>query len=344
MSRPNEALPLLNEALAPFQAWWADEAVEDILINRPGEAFVRRGAVTTRHDIPHDVVDLEAIAILAASLKRQNVGRARPLLSCDLPGGTRLQAVLPPCVEDGTVALAIRRARRTAPTLDDLGKGGIFADISPNAGGMTEADRALLRLYRDAQAGPEDERQARYSAFLRACVRVRKTIIMCGQVGSGKTTFGMGLIQEIPLEDRLVFIQDADEWNALPHPNRVNLFYSKGEQGAAQVTPNDLVEASLRLAMDWLAMQELRGAEAFSFLRARRSGHPGISTAHAESARAVFPALALMVRQHPAAASVELATIEQALRGVIDVVIHLHRPGGGFRISDIWFRLAEEGA
>jgi type IV secretion system protein VirB11 len=168
MSRPNEALPLLNEALAPFQAWWADEAVEDILINRPGEAFVRRGAVTTRHDIPHDVVDLEAIAILAASLKRQNVGKARPLLSCDLPGGTRLQAVLPPCVEDGTVALAIRRARRTAPTLDDLGKGGIFAEISPSAGGMTEADRALLRLYRDAQAGPEGERQARYGAFLRA--------------------------------------------------------------------------------------------------------------------------------------------------------------------------------
>jgi type IV secretion system protein VirB11 len=343
MSRPNEALPLLNEALAPFQAWWADEAVEDILINRPGEAFVRRGAVTTRHDIPHDFIDLEAIAILAASLKRQNVGKARPLLSCDLPGGTRLQAVLPPCVEDGTVALAIRRARRTAPTLDDLGKGGIFADISPNAGGMTEADRQLLRLYRDAQAGPEDERQARYGAFLRTSVRARKTIIMCGQVGSGKTTFGMGLIQEIPLEDRLVFIQDADEWNALPHPNRVNLFYSKGGQGAAQVTPNDLVEASLRLAMDWLAMQELRGAEAFSFLRARRSGHPGISTAHAESARAVFPALALMVRQHPAAASVDLSTIEQALRGVIDVVIHLHRPGGGFRISDIWFRLAEEG-
>jgi type IV secretion system protein VirB11 len=208
---------------------------------------------------------------------------------------------------------------------------------------MTEADRELLRLYQGAQAGPEDERLQRYSAFLRACVKARKTIIMCGQVGSGKTTFGMGLIQEIPLEDRLVFIQDADEWNALPHPNRVNLFYSKGEQGAAQVTPNDLVEASLRLAMDWLAMQELRGAEAFSFLRARRSGHPGISTAHAESARAVFPALALMVRQHPAAASVDLSTIEQALRGVIDVVIHLHRPGGGFRISDIWFRLAEEG-
>jgi hypothetical protein len=81
MSRPNEALPLLDEALAPFQAWWADEAVEDILINRPGEAFVRRGAVTSRHDIPHDFVDLEAIAILAASLKRQNVGKARPLLS-----------------------------------------------------------------------------------------------------------------------------------------------------------------------------------------------------------------------------------------------------------------------
>ena len=71
---------------------------------------------------------------------------------------------------------------------------------------------------------------------------------------------------------------------------------------------------------------------------------PSISTAHADNPQAVFPALALMVRQHEAAASVALEVIEKALRGVIDIVIHLHRPKGQFRISDIWFRLAEEGA
>ena len=345
MNHQHAALPLLDFALAPFAGFMADDTVEDIIMNRPNEVFVRRGATTTRHEVAVDFVDQQGIAILAAAIKGQNVGRATPLLSCDLPGGTRLQAVLPPCVNDGTVALAIRRAKKTSPTLDQLAAGGIFSGVEPLRDGLSRDTEALVALYHEAcrATGPDDRHRA-WTAFLRATMKARMTHVLCGEVGSGKTFFGMGLANEIPLDDRLVTVQDSDEWSALPHRNRTDLFYSKGGQGAANVTPNDLVEASLRLAMRWLLLQELRGAEAFSFLRARRSGHPGISTAHAESARAVFPALALMVRQHPAAASVDLSTIEQALRGVIDVVIHLHRPGGGFLISDIWFRLAEEGA
>jgi type IV secretory pathway ATPase VirB11/archaellum biosynthesis ATPase len=105
----HEAIPLLADALSPFQPWWDDDRVEDILMQRPEEVWIRRGAETTRHSVALDFVDMQGIAILAASLKRQNVGRSKPLLSCDLPGGIRLQAVLPPCVNDGTVALAIRR-------------------------------------------------------------------------------------------------------------------------------------------------------------------------------------------------------------------------------------------
>lgn len=346
MTRPHEAVPLLQHALAPFAQWWDDPAVEDILINRPGEVFIRRGAETTCHEIPLDFIDLEGIAILAASLKRQNVGRARPLLSCELPGGTRLQAVLPPCVNDGTVALAIRRSKKVAPTLDELGAGGIFADVRKSTGGLSAEDRALVQLYNEAQRAESPEaREQGWKAFLRATMKARKTHVLCGEVGVGKTHFSMGMAQEIPLDDRIVTVQDADEWSALPHRNRADLFYSKGGQGAAQVTPNDLVEASLRLAMRWLLLQEVRGAEAYSFMRARRSGHPGLTTCHAANATAVFPTLALMVRQSPAAASVELDVIETSLRGLIDVVVHLHRPEGRFAISEVWFATAErEGA
>jgi type IV secretion system protein VirB11 len=337
----HEAVPLLADALAPFQQWWEDDTVEDILMQQPEEVWIRRGAETTRHSIPLDFIDMEAIAILAASLKRQNVGRAKPLLSCDLPGGTRLQAVLSPCVNDGTVALAIRRAKKQAPSLDALGEGGLFAEIEP-LGGITAEDRQLLQLYHAArQAEDETERQHRWIGFLRTAVRARKTIINCGEVGSGKTYAALGLIGEIPLDDRLVIISDADETSSLPHLNKVELFFSRGDQSTSLVTANDLVEASLRLAMRWLILSELRGDEAFSFIRARRSGHPSMSTCHAENPMAVFPALALMVKQSPAARDVDLPTIEKTLHGLIDVIIHLHRPQGKFRISDIWFRLAE---
>jgi type IV secretion system protein VirB11 len=95
------------------------------------------------------------------------------------------------------------------------------------------------------------------------------------------------------------------------------------------------------MAMKWLFLQELRGAEAFSFLRARRSGHPGLTTCHADNTRDAFPTLALMVRQHPAASSVELPMIEAGLKELIDVVVHFHRPDGRFEISEVWFSPAE---
>jgi type IV secretion system protein VirB11 len=345
MNHQHAALPLLDFALAPFAEFMADDTVEDIIMNRPNEVFVRRGATTTRHEVAVDFVDQQGIAILAAAIKGQNVGKATPLLSCDLPGGTRLQAVLPPCVNDGTVALAIRRAKKTSPTLDQLAAGGIFSGVEPLRDGLSRDTEALVTLYHEAcRATGPDERHRAWTAFLRATMKARMTHVLCGEVGSGKTFFGMGLANEIPLDDRLVTVQDSDEWSALPHRNRTDLFYSKGGQGAANVTPNDLVEASLRLAMRWLLLQELRGAEAFSFLRARRSGHPGLTTCHASNTREVFPTLALMVKQAPAASSVELTDIEASLKSLIDVVVHFHRPEGRFAVSEVWFRHAEAAA
>lgn len=345
MNHQHAALPLLDFALAPFAEFMADDTVEDIIMNRPNEVFVRRGATTTRHEVAVDFVDQQGIAILAAAIKGQNVGRATPLLSCDLPGGTRLQAVLPPCVNDGTVALAIRRAKKSSPTLDQLAAGGIFSGVEPLRDGLSRDAEALVALYHEAcRATGPDQRHRAWTAFLRATMKARMTHVLCGEVGSGKTFFGMGLANEIPLDDRLVTVQDSDEWNALPHRNRTDLFYSKGGQGAANVTPNDLVEASLRLAMRWLLLQELRGAEAFSFLRARRSGHPGLTTCHASNTREVFPTLALMVKQAPAASSVELTDIEASLKSLIDVVVHFHRPEGRFAVSEVWFRHAEAAA
>lgn len=342
MIREHEAIPLLRHALAPFSPWLNDDSVEDILMNRPGEVYIQAGGRTTCHEVPVDFIDQQGIAILAAAIKGQNVGKAMPLLSCDLPGGTRLQAVLPPCVNDGTVALAIGGAKKVAPTLDQLGSGGIFSDVRPLQNSLTPEDRTLVALYHEAsRAKGAEECDRAWKAFLRATMKARKTHVLCGEVRSGKTFFSMGLANEIPLDDRIVTVQDSDEWSSLPHRNRTDLFYSKGGQGAANVTPNDLVEASLRLAMRWLLLQEVRGAEAFSFLRARRSGHPGLTTCHASNAREVFPALALMVRQAPAAATVDLDTIEASLRSLIDVVVHFHRPEGRFAISEVWFGPAE---
>lgn len=342
MSYHHPSHEMIRHILSPFRQWLDDPSVEDIMMQRPNEVFIQRGGRTECHEVDFDFTNQQGLTYLAASLKRQNVGSGLPLLSADLPGGLRLQSVLPPCVHDGTVAFALRRSKDFAPSLDELGAGGLFDSTEPLRDGLSREDEALVALYWGASGtqDPESRRNA-WMAFLKAAVKARKTCLLCGQVGSGKTYSSMALAREIPLEDRLVTIQDADEWGALPHRNKVDLFYSKGDQGGARITANDLVEASLRLAMRWLLLQEMRGSEAFSFLRARRSGHPGLSTCHAANTREVFPTLALMVRQHPAAAGVDVPLIEGTLRKMIDVVIHQHRPDGRFEVSEVWFGPAE---
>jgi type IV secretion system protein VirB11 len=74
------------------------------------------------------------------------------------------------------------------------------------------------------------------------------------------------------------------------------LLASKGGQGRSKVTTQDLIEACLRLRPERIIVGELRGTEAFSFLRAINTGHPGsISTLHADTPRMAIEQLKMMV-------------------------------------------------
>lgn len=327
------AIPLLAHAMTPLADALADPAVEDVMVQKENEVWVRRGASTTRYEVTGlSYADIEAIAILAGAVRHQDVGRTQPLLATELPTGERLQAVLPPCVRPGTASLTIRRASAEMPTLNQLSASGIFRETRPRPGGLSAYDEELLALYHRAD----------WERFLRACVQRRKTVAFVGETGSGKTHQTKALVGEISHADRIVTVEDTDEWSGLPHPNRVALYYSKGDQGAARVGPNELVEAALRMAPRWLLVQELRDGAAFSFLRAVASGHPGITTWHAPSAATAFDPLGLMVRQHPAGATVPTEDIRLLCRRLVDVVVHCARDGAHFAITEVWFNLVED--
>jgi type IV secretion system protein VirB11 len=104
----------------------------------------------------------------------------------------------------------------------------------------------------------------------------------------------------------------------------------RGETGEAMVTTEDLLQASLRMRPDRLLLGEMRGKEAFSFLRAINTGHPGsISTIHADSPRGAIEQVALLALQ----ARVNLGRDEiiAYAHSVIDVVIQVERGASGQR-------------
>jgi type IV secretion system protein VirB11 len=85
------AAPLLRYVLAPIAGWLDDPSVEDIAIQKPREAWVYQRGAWGWHEVPLSLGDLEEIAILAGSLRRQDVDAANPLCSTELPDGQRLQ-------------------------------------------------------------------------------------------------------------------------------------------------------------------------------------------------------------------------------------------------------------
>ena len=65
------------------------------------------------------------------------------------------------------------------------------------------------------QRAEDDHRLAEYlqagdiRRFLTEAVRARKNIVVSGGTSTGKTTFLNALLKEVPLEERLILIEDA---------------------------------------------------------------------------------------------------------------------------------------
>jgi type IV secretion system protein VirB11 len=161
--------------------------------------------------------------------------------------------------------------------------------------------------------------------FLKESVRRRQTILISGGTSTGKTTFLNALLREVPLDERVIVVEDTPEVR-LHGANDLGLIAVKGDNGEAMITVDDLLQAALRLRPDRILLGELRGKEAVSFLRAVNTGHPGsFSTIHANSPAGALEQLALMVMQSGLGLS-RSDTITYA-RSVVDVIVQLGRDG-----------------
>jgi len=317
----------LQAYLRPLAAWLERPDVTDILINAPGEVWVETlGGVMQAHPAP-ELTDtaLWRLAGQIAAAAHQGVNREHPLLAATLPDGARVQIVAPPATRE-SMAIAIRKHVVTDLALDDYATAGAFDDVK----GVRLHDRAALDVdLRESLARGD------VAGFLRMAVRGRKNIIVSGGTSTGKTTFLNALVKEIPGRERLILIEDTPEVR-LDHANAVGLVAARGVLGEARVTVEDLLQASLRMRPDRIILGELRGPEAYSFLRAVNSGHPGsITTVHADSPRAAVDQIALMILQ--AGANLRRAEIVEYVGGVVDVAVQLSRRDGRRVVSDIAF-------
>lgn len=318
----------VREHLRGLQPLLDAPGVRDLCVNRPFEAWLGLDGGWSRHEVPGlGFRQLQSLATAVATWTGQHTGERLPLLSATLPGGERVQIVQPGATAPGIVALAIRKPSARTARLPELDlHGGLAPDPAAEDGGARREHLVRLHAAR------------RYEEFLRLAVRSHCTILVAGKTGCGKTTFMKALIEEVPASERLLTIEDAAEITLPSHPNKLHLFYSKGGQGASHVDARDLLEACLRLRPDRIFLAELRGPEAYSFLRLAASGHPGsMSSLHAGSCALAFEQLALMVRESGAGGGMTMDEIGQLARNVVDVVVHLALRDGRRTITEVHF-------
>ena len=322
----SSALDLTLRALRP---WLANPEITELCINRPGEAFVETRHGWRRESLPFaDFEWCRRLAKLIANSTHQRIDEESPLLSASLPGGERVQLVLPPATTSGCVAITIRRPSEQVWSIAELARSGIFQRTRRASDELESDETQLLQLLAVCD----------FESFMRLAVRSRKNIVVSGPTGSGKTTYTKALIREIPTDERLISIEDARELVLDTHPNHVRLFYSKDDQGQARVTPRQLLEACLRMKPDRILLAELRADEAFDYLRNVNSGHPGsITSVHAASAELAFEQLMLLVKQSRAGSELARADIKSLLYFLVDIVVQFGVDRQTRFIKEIWY-------
>lgn len=318
----------LEHYLGPLGPFLEATDVTDIYINRPGEVWVERlgGAIEQSEVKALDGLVLERLARQIAAQSAQGVSREHPLLSASLPDGSRVQIAIPPATR-GEVAIAIRKYVVTDSSVDDYAAAGAFDSLTPGDGQASLQQQQQLHALREKGA---------YAELLRTAVRQRANIFISGGTSSGKTTFLNALLKEVDPQERLIFIEDTPELKA-PHENMVGMVAARSALGEAVVSMEDLLNASLRMRPDRIILGELRGPEAFTFLRAINTGHPGsMTTIHADSPERAIEQLVLLVLE--SGTHLDRASIAHYVRSSIDVYVQLGRVEGARRITAIELR------
>jgi len=314
----------LRHWLEPLRPFLDADGVSELCINGPGEMFIESHKGWEQIAMPiicHEYCS--SLARLIATYTVQRLDEKNNILSAPLPTGERCQVVIPPSCEPGRISITIRKPSKTEKTLDQLAGEGTFSGTVAYSEELNDGEKELLRLHRGGH----------WTEFYRMAVQLKKNMVISGATGSGKTTFTRSLIGEIPRDERIITIEDTPELPLPQHPNHVHLLYSKDGQGVSTTTPKSLLESCLRMKPDRILLAELRGSEAYYYLRNVASGHPGsITTIHSDSARMAFVSLRLLVKETPHIA-LETDDINMLLYTLIDVVVQMkHR-----KVTEVYY-------
>lgn len=255
------------------------------------------------HESQIDLSAALAFGNASAAFKKDTLDKTKPILSCVLSTGERVQVVIPPACKDGYASITIRKPSKTRYTITDYLHN-------------QSLDESLADL-------------------LKKSIEAGKNLIICGETGSGKTTFMKTLIDFIPLEERIITIEDVEEIKFYKHKNFVQLFYPSEAKSTDAVNSTTLLKSCLRMKPSRILLAEVRGAETYDFLNVISSGHNGSMTScHAGSVKTAYDRLVMMSMQNPQAMALGKDMIMDIVKNVIDMIVVFKREHGKRQVTE----------
>lgn len=247
-------------------------------------------------DSDEELVDFLVFLASRSEVNARGFSEAQPRLHLRLDGGARLAAAAWVTPRPSVV---IRRHRLMKVTLEDL------------------VDRELLTPVA--------------ASFLRAAVRARKSIVVSGSQGAGKTTLVRALCGEIdPLEAIGTFETEYElHLHELDRHRIVHAWEARpgsGERGpdgrqAGEFSLDEALIDSFRFNLSRQIVGEVRGKEIWAMIKAMESGTGSISTTHASDAVAAIRKLVTCAMEAGPHVTHSLATSK--LAATVDLVVHL---------------------
>jgi len=291
---------LLDEilGLGPLEELMRDPSVTEIMVNSPDKVYIEKAGklILTKYKFRDDEQIIQVMKRIVAPLGRR-IDESVPLVDARLKDGSRVNAIIPPLAVSGPT-LTIRRFSQKPFTDEDLIKKG---SISREA-----------------------------VEFIKACVKLRKDIIISGGTGTGKTTFLNMCSSYIPEDERIITVEDTAELK-LQQEHWVRLESRPPNiEGKGEVTIRDLVKNCLRMRPDRIVVGEVRGAEALDMLQAMNTGHEGsLATIHANSPRDALTRLEAMCLM--AGADLPIWALREMISSAVHLIIQLTRFSDGTR-------------
>lgn len=287
----------------PLQDLIDDPTVDDIVVNGPHRVFVeRRGKLEqTAAVFVDDEHVLRIIRRILAPIGRR-IDESTPMVDARLPDGSRVNAVTAPVALDGP-CISIRKFRAKPLLVDEL-----------------------IRL------GTLDQNCA---DFLQKAVAGRRSMIVVGGTGTGKTTVLNMLSRWISTSERVITVEDAAELR-LEHPHVVRMETRPPNlEGDGEITARDLVRNALRMRPDRIVLGEVRSDEVLDMLQAMNTGHEGsMTTLHANSPQDAIHRLELLAGF--AGFAGDTANLHRQIASAIDLLVQLVRlPSGARRLAEV---------